>query len=94
MAAIIEGVCGVSEDEMSKDYELSSFTPTRSQDTPHDITGINGRWRYYDKHGYKDMVEYIKSMTGDTQQDKWQTWLRGCGVTQAEIDEFISIVVA
>ena len=74
LAVILEGLLGVSESDIYKDYELTTFS-------------------YYETHRYKDNVagimEYIKSLDGETLMDKFYTYCHNeVGLTAKEIADF------
>lgn len=78
LAVLIEGLCGVTEVNLSKDYELTAFE-------------IPSRNRLYDY--FKDDIAYIKSLSGATLADKFATYCRNAGVTQEEINTLREIMI-
>lgn len=81
-AFLIEGLLGVSEDNIVKDYELSSFTQS---DTFHRWRNEHTRNPYYDFHS---MMDYIKEQPGNSLQEKFENFLIGkCMIPQTEIDQ-------
>lgn len=83
MSAIVEGILGVSENDITKDYEITSFANRpRSR-------AIESEKKYY----YAEAIEKIKSLEGDTFKDKWRTFLISYGVTPEEIDEFEELML-
>ena len=75
IAFMIEGLLGVSENDMDKDYELTTFADTY-------------RYRTYD--GYVEMKDYIKSLEGDTLQQQFYNWFLQAGFTDSELQNFIA----
>lgn len=78
LAVLIEGLCGVTEADLSKEYELTAFE-------------ITSRNRLYDY--FKDDIAYIKSLSGATLADKFATYCRNAGVTQEEINTLREIMI-
>lgn len=76
---LVEGVCGVSESDLAKEYELTEFS--------HPATGNNskpGIARNYDN--YKNLVSYIKTFEGDTFQEKIKKCLLNINVNITDIE--------
>lgn len=78
LAFLIEGLCGVPEDILSKDYELTCFN-------------VSGRHRQQSYFVYD--VNYIKTLRGNTLADKIATYFLNAGVTQQEIDDLRAIMI-
>lgn len=80
---ILEMVLGVSPKDCSIDFELTSFSVTgtrlRTGDSSHNIC--------------KDALNYINDYKGDTYKDKAYNILTGYGITDAQIQEFRSIML-
>lgn len=79
-AMIILGVCGVSENDLNLDYELSAFAPKESL------------WRYRNMHqitpdyDFRNTMAYIKSLEGETLRDKFEHFLtKKCGITKSDV---------
>lgn len=83
MAFLFEGLLGVSEDNLAKEYELTSFS--------RDYKGaLRIRTRTNQYHKYADMVNALKNnFTGATLQEKFNSWFLANGFTQSEIDWLI-----
>ena len=79
LAFLIEGLLGVNEDELSKDYELSSFGSYNVADK------VSRALRT--SENFKGMVNYIKNnFAGDTLADKIEALLLSLTATQDAID--------
>ncbi len=82
-AFLLEGLLGVAESDLAKDYELTSFY-------------CKYRYRIHSKNSYeiayldyKGMVDYIKAnFEGSTLKEKIESMLLSFGVTQEDIDDF------
>ena len=76
---LLLGLLGVSESNINKEYELSSFS----------IYGL--RTRDNTETYYKEMIAYIKdNFQGATLQEKIQNYLLQRGVSQEKLDTFIA----
>ena len=74
LGVILEGLLGVSESDLYKDYELTTFS-------------------YYETHRYKEnidgILEYIKSLDGETLTDKFYTYCnKEVGMSAKDIADF------
>lgn len=72
LAFLIEALLGVSESDLSKDFELTSFYQTRTR---------NGS----DQFSLYRMIPTIKNYSGDTMQEKVTEWAIQNGITAEEI---------
>lgn len=78
LCMLLEGVLGVDESSLNKDYELTSFC---------------GDTRYRNDDRLVNALSYIKSMSGETLQQKFvQYWLKA-GVSRSEIDHFRELML-
>lgn len=80
-ALVINGVLGVSENDLNLDYELSAFAPK------------TGLWRYRNEHqtvpdyDFRETIGYIKSLPGEKLRDKFEYFLvKKCLIPQTDID--------
>lgn len=73
---LLLGVLGVSESDLAKDYELTSFS----------IQGY--RLRHSSKYGFSSFVTQLKAYEGDTLQKKIQNFLLECGISATDIEAF------
>ena len=82
-AFLLEGLLGVSESDLAKDYELTSFW-------------YNKRYRYGNGNNlgqqdinYRGLVEYIKNtFEGNTLNEKIEQMALSFGISQKDIDDF------
>ena len=77
LCMLLEGLLGVAQSDLDKDYELTSFS---------------GNTRYRTDAVYRDVISQITTFDGQTLQDKFRTCWRLFGVTDAEIDHFIMMM--
>lgn len=79
---LLLGVLGVSESDLAKEYELSSFSPI-------------GKWRERNSasYNYKGMVEVIKTYAGSTITDKFVAFAKDCGVSDNTIKSFRKLML-
>lgn len=79
---LLLGVLGVSESDLTKDYELTSFS-------------IQGYRLRYDTstYGFKPFVEQLKTYAGATLQEKINTFLLECGISATDIESFKSKMI-
>lgn len=96
MQILIMGILGVREGDISKEYELTYFAPVgysvSSSDRPTNPEPIfkNDRTHWV----YSDVVPYFYSVSTDgTFVSGVQNYLLSIGVTQAQIDEFRSLML-
>ena len=79
MCLLMEGLLGVSESDLLKDYELTTFS-------------IYGH-RHRDGHDMSHGLPMVKAFPGATRQEKINNLFLDEGVTQAEIDEFKQLML-
>ena len=82
LALLLLALCGVSENEVVKDYELTTYS---------------GSSRYRNTEAFVPLITNIKLRQGDTFQDKVKNWwLENDGtyvVTESELNEFKSFMI-
>ena len=90
LAFIMEAALGVGENELSIDYELTSFSYGLS--TPPRRRGPKNELSVY---RYRQMVEGVLSsqFKGNTLQEKIRLFLESGGIPSADIDWFISYML-
>lgn len=77
---LLLGLLGVSESDMSKDYELTSFTKSANR-------------RVRNSAEFIEMVNYINTLTGTTIQEKIEAWWLAQGATSAQITSFRNLML-
>ena len=85
MAMLIEGLLGVSEKDISIDYELTSFS---------DAAGKRYRNGLPDNYTFRDGIAFLRALPGATFQEKIETYLvNEVKIDQADIDAFKSLMI-
>ena len=88
MAFLINGLLGVNEDGLSRDYELSSFTE--------DELAADKVWKRSEGN-YPAMVSAIKTLDGVTLQEKiynyFKSGVNGTSITTTDLDWFIDFML-
>ena len=79
---LLNALLGVSELECVQDYELTTFSIYSARNTK------RGPYAKY----YQDFREKLDTYTGDTLQEKVETYLLEIGLTQTEIDNIQAIM--
>lgn len=77
LAALIEGLCGVSESDIDKDYELTSFSDIRKRS--------NNKWQ--------GMKAYINEYHGNTLSEKIISLCIESGISVEDINAFRSAMI-
>lgn len=80
---LLLGLLGVSESDLAKEYELSSFS----------AIGHKSRTRNSTTYNYSGMVTKIKEYSGTTITDKFKAFAVACGIAEATIDSFRSLML-
>ena len=80
LAVVLEAVLGVPEKEIELDYERTFYPYQRKGDF----------WKTYQALK-KGIMKYGEK--GDTLQKRVELYLKDCGITQAEIEKFRSIML-
>lgn len=86
LACIIEGLLGVSQSDLDKDYELTSFAATsflRRRDG--NYQGGTADWKH--------LISAIQALSGSTFRDKCVNFVASLGFTAAEINAFRSAMI-
>lgn len=79
MSAIIEGLCGVSENDICKDYELTSFSVYSDADKrmlSRTRLGEKQADGTYRQLGFDSGIWYTRAQSGETFADQWKAWLQ------------------
>jgi hypothetical protein len=77
LCMLLEGLLGVSQSDLDKDFELTSFT---------------GNTRYRNDIYYLSVLKKIIAKNGSTLQEKFRNCWKGFGATDAELDKFIEMM--
>jgi len=81
LAFLLEGLCGVAEEDLSIDYELTSFSR------------IGRRSRKSPPYAFAPMVAAFKSRPGATLRDKIEHYVvNECGLSREEVEAIRSIL--
>lgn len=78
LAFLLNGLLGVSEGNLIRDWQSTGFFTSGSRFTSDMLTGF---------------LEYLKSYPGDTLQEKIEVYAKSCGVTDDEIAAFRKIML-
>jgi hypothetical protein len=82
LVAIMLGVLGVSESDLSKEYELTSFS-----------NGNGDRRRNSTAYDFKGFMHKIKALSGSTLQEQFETFLLGLNIEQTTIDSYKTLMI-
>ena len=86
LAFQLMGLLGVSESDLAKEYELSSFSSI----------GFGRRrttTKAVDTYDYVGMVQAVKAYSGDTLTDKFYAFATNCGISADTISSFRSLML-
>jgi len=78
LAFLLNGLLGVSEDDLCRDWESTIFFDTGSTFVPDRIMGL---------------VEYLRGFPGDTFRDKVESYFKSSGIRDADIAAFRKIML-
>ena len=78
LAFLLNGLLGVEEDDLCRDWEASVFSDAGMKFTSDRIVRL---------------LDYLKTMPGSTLQERIEAYVKGCGVTDAEIAAFRVIML-
>lgn len=78
LACVLEGLLGVSQSDIDKDYELTSFYALRARNG--NYQGGTTDWAH--------LIAQIQALSGSTFRDKCVTFVKSLGFTVAEINTF------
>ena len=78
LAFLLNGLLGVGEDDLCRDWETSVFSDQ----------GMKFR-----SDNIRRLLDYLKMMPGETFQARVESYARGCGISDAEIAAFRSIML-
>ena len=78
LAFLLNGLLGVSEDDLCRDWEASCFSDSAASFSPDRIQRLR---------------DYLKEMPGEGVKAKIETYVRGCGVRPEEIAAFRELML-
>ena len=78
LAFLLNGLLGVDEDDLCRDWETSVFSDAGMKFNPGNVQRLMG---------------YLRTMPGETLQARIEAYVRGCGISEAEIAAFRSIML-
>ncbi len=85
LACVLEGLLGLSQSDIDKDYELTCF---------YSGTGTDALARRRNEKDWKKLINEIKAVSGDTFRDKCVHFAVGtCGMTMADINAFRAAMI-
>lgn len=87
---MIEGLLGVSEDDINKDFELSSFM---DQAYSNDYRRYRNMGETYSNRDWAGLISLIKSGTGSTFQEKFYNYFISIGFTAEQITAFKNAMI-
>ena len=86
-AFMLEGLLGVSESDIAKEYEMTSYT----YDERYRTADENDNDEY--QRGYRKLVNYVKTnYTGNTFHENIEQMALSFGISQKDIDDFRSLM--
>lgn len=78
LAFLLNGLLGVGEDDLCRDWEASVFSDAGSQ---------------FGSDCIRRLLSYLKTMPGETLQERIESYAKGCGISDAEIAAFRAIML-
>lgn len=85
LACVLEGLLGLSQSDIDKDYELTCF---------YSGTGTDALASRRNELGWKGLINAINAVSGDTFRDKCVHFAVGtCGMTMADINAFRAAMI-
>ena len=85
LACVLEGLLGLSQSDIDKDYELTCF---------YSGTGTDALARRRNETDWKGLINAIKAVSGDTFRDKCVHFaVETCGMTMADINAFRAAMI-
>ena len=78
LAFLLNGLLGVPEDDLCRDWEASIFSDTGMKFSSERIV---------------QLIDYLKTMPGETMRERVEAYVRSCGVTAEEIAAFRAIML-
>ena len=85
LACVLEGLLGMSQSDIDKDYELTTF---------YSGSGSDAIARRRNEPDWKGLINAIKAVSGDTFRDKCVHFAVGtCGISMADINAFRAAMI-
>ena len=85
LACVLEGILGMSQSDIDKDYELTTF---------YSGSGSDATARRRNESDWKGLINAIKAVSGDTFRDKCVHFAVGtCGISMADINAFRAAMI-
>ena len=85
LACVLEGILGMSQSDIDKDYELTTF---------YSGSGSDSTARRRNESDWNGLINAIKAVSGDTFRDKCVHFAVGtCGMTMADINAFRAAMI-
>ena len=78
LAFLLNGLLGVEEDDLCRDWETSVFSDQGMK---------------FNSGNIQRLLDYLKMMPGETFQARVESYVRGCGISDAEIAAFRAIML-
>ena len=78
LAFLLNGLLGVDEDDLCRDWETSVFSDPGMK---------------FKSDNIQRLLDYLKMMPGETFQARVESYVKGCGISDAEIAAFRSIML-
>ena len=78
LAFLLNGLLGVDEDDLCRDWEASVFSDQGMK---------------FNSGNIQRLLDYLKMMPGETFRARVESYARGCGISDAEIAAFRSIML-
>ena len=78
LAFLLNGLLGVSEDDLCRDWETSVFSDVGMKFSSGNIV---------------QLLDYLKTMPGETMRDRVEAYVRSCGIKEDEIAAFRTIML-
>lgn len=78
LAFLLNGLLGVPEEDLRRDWEASVFS------------GVSAQFR---SSRIQRLVDYLNTHSGRTLREKIESYARGCGITKEEIEAFRAIML-
>lgn len=83
LACVLEGILGVSQSDVDKDYELTSFSTLRARNGSYQGGGPT----------WAGLISQINALSGSTFRDKCVNFVASLGFTAAEINAFRAAMI-